>query len=95
MNLEMLAVDPKKLINPFDHPLIERLPRPTVYRWLSSGQLASLKVGKRYYSTAEAITEFVRISNERKAKAKQKTKAERKREIEAAEDYLAKRRAGK
>jgi len=95
MNLELLAVDPEKLINPFDHPLIKRMPRPTVYRWLSSGQLVSLKVGRRYYSTPEAVSEFVRVCNERKAKGARKTKAERKREIETAEDYLAKKRASK
>lgn len=60
----------------------------TVYRWVFSGRLETIKVGARLYTSREAIRRFVSRCNAPGAVTAPPVSARRKREIEAAEGKL-------
>jgi excisionase family DNA binding protein len=90
--VDIKNVNVSELIQVVEHPLMMLVSRATVYSWLRSGRLESVRLGTRWYSTNEKIEEFIKTCSTPKARYV----INRAKEFKAAEDRLAaRRRVGK
>lgn len=55
--------NPDQLIEAYKHGLLKKVPRPTLFRWLRTGKLDSLRIGRRFYTTQEAVEDFLSRMN--------------------------------
>jgi len=86
--MDLKSVSVEDLVQCVEHPLLKLVARATVYNWLKSGKLESIRLGSQWWSTNEAIENFVAKCSEAKSKPAQ----DRVQEFEAAETRIAARR---
>ena len=91
---DLLATDPKKLIEPRFHPILQKASRPNLYRWLQTGRLVGFQLGSRWLTTEGAILEFLRSRAVKPAPDKAFLEL-RKKQVDAAERTFASRKTRK
>ena len=91
---DLLATDPKKLIEPRFHPILKKASRPNLYRWLQTGRLVGFQLGSRWLTTDAAIMEFLKVRAV-KPKADSAFLELRKKQVDAAERTFASRKTRK
>ena len=91
---DLLATDPKKLIEPRFHPILQKASRPNLYRWLQTGRLVGFQLGSRWLTTEGAILEFLKGRAVKPAADKAFLEL-RKKQVDAAEAKFASRRTRK
>lgn len=52
-------VSPDDLKSPFDNPFLKKRPRPTVYRWLITGDLKGIRMGRKWFTTDKWVNEYL------------------------------------
>jgi len=57
--IDWASVDPEDLIEPSKHAVLRRVSRPTLYRWLNSGKLKALRLGRKWLTTKAEIFDFL------------------------------------
>ena len=84
----MLPLDTpvSELVLAVEHPLLAKRPRATVYRWLQEGLIESLKIGGLFYTTNQAVNDFIISCNAKPIRMPKNgpTQAMRKAQIEKA-----------
>jgi len=98
---DLLKVDAADLIEPRNHPILKKVSRPTLYRFLLAGKIVAIRVGQKWLTTTECIEDFLKECsqpNGKKAIAageRQEMLAKREREVVAAEAKFALRKTRK
>ena len=91
---DLLATDPKKLIEPRNHAILKRASEPAIYRWLQTGRLVGFQMGSRWLTTEAAILEFLKGRAVKPAIDKAFLEL-RKKQVDAAERAFASRKTRK
>ena len=91
---DLLATDPKKLIEPRHHLILQKASRPNLYRWLQTGRLVGFQMGSRWLTSEAAVMEFLR-SRAVKPAADKAFLELRKKQVDAAEAKFASRKIRK
>ena len=91
---DLLATDPKKLIEPRFHAILQKASRPNLYRWLQTGRLVGFQMGSRWLTSEGAILEFLKGRAVKPAIDKAFLEL-RKKQVDAAERAFASRKTRK
>ena len=91
---DLLATDPKKLLEPRFHPILQKASRPNLYRWLQTGRLVGFQLGSRWLTTEAAVLEFLKGRAVKPAADKAFLEL-RKKQVDAAERAFASRKTRK
>jgi hypothetical protein len=62
--LFMIRADDPNLMLAKRHPLLRKLGRSTVHRWLATGMIESIRLGSRWFTTTQAVERFFDRCNE-------------------------------
>ena len=60
----MIRADDPNLVLAKHHPLLRKLCRSTVHRWLQSGRIEAIRLGSRWFTTTKAVKKFFDRCNE-------------------------------
>ena len=91
---DLLATDPKKLIEPRFHPILQKASRPNLYRWLQTGRLVGFQLGSRWLTSEAAIMDFLKSGSTKTADNSAFLEL-RKKQVDAAERTFASRKTRK
>ena len=91
---DLLATDPKKLIEPRFHGILKKASRPNLYRWLQTGRLVGFQLGSRWLTSEAAVMEFLK-GRAVKPKADSAFLELRRKQVDAAEAKFASRKSRK
>ena len=98
---DLLKCDPNDLIEPRNHPILKKVSRPTLYRFLLAGKIVSILIGQKWLTTTDCIEDFLKECSQTHGKKaiaadeRQEVLAKREREVVAAEAKFASRRTCK
>ena len=98
---DLLKCDPNDLIEPRNHPILKKVSRPTLYRFLLAGKIVSIRIGQKWLTTTDCIEDFLKECSQPHGKKtiaadeRQEMLAKREREVVAAEVHFALRKTRK
>ena len=98
---DLLKCDPNDLIEPRNHPILKKVSRPTLYRFLLAGKIVSIRIGQKWLTTSQCIEDFLKECSQSQGKKaiaadeRQEMLAKREREVVAAERVFASRKTRK
>ena len=98
---DLLKVDAADLIEPRNHPILKKVSRPTLYRFLLAGKIVSLRIGQKWLTTTECIEDFLKECSQPHGKKtiaaneRREMLARREQDVDAAEVQFASRRTRK
>ena len=98
---DLLKVDAADLIEPRNHPILKKVSRPTLYRFLLAGKIVSIRIGQKWLTTTECIEDFLKECSQPHGKKtiaaneRREMLARREQDVDAAEVQFASRRTRK